>query len=202
MTKGISIEYTELELNWIKLNCKLPRLIAYHQFCEKFNRNDVNFENYKALCLRNRWLTGRDGCFDKGIIPHNKGKEMPYNINSAKTQFKKGQCPHNTKPIGYERIDKKDGYIYVSIGKKRLVLKHKYLWEKENGKLPTGMALKCLDGNRQNTAPSNWVAISRSALPFLNKKQGYDYDAMPVELKPIILTLAKVKAAKSKINKK
>jgi len=81
------------------------------------------------------------------------------------------------------------------------VFKHIYQWEAQNGKVPFGMCLKCLDGNRQNTNTANWEAIPHSAQPFLNKKHGYDYNAMPNELKPVILTLAKVRAAKSKIKK-
>jgi hypothetical protein len=60
------------------------------------------------------------------------------------------------------------------------------------------MCLKCLDGNRQNTAPSNWQAIPRGALPFLNGHRGHDYESVPTELKPTVLALAKVKHAVGK----
>jgi hypothetical protein len=77
---------------------------------------------------------------------------MPYNANSAATQFKKGGVPPNAKFLGYERVSK-DGYIEISINQKnphtgyerRFVLKHKYLWETQNGPVPAGMCLKCLD---------------------------------------------------------
>nr|WP_282576146.1 HNH endonuclease [Sinorhizobium meliloti] len=45
---------------------------------------------------------------------------------------------------------------------RRYVLKHRYLWEQKNGPLPAGTRLRCLDGDRQNTDPSNWeVRLSR-----------------------------------------
>lgn len=205
------IKYTEAELAWIKENCKSPRRQAHQVFCAIFKRSDVNLIHYKALCKRNGWLTGRTGCYEKGSIPLNKGEKMPYNANSAKTRFKKGQLPHNTHYLGHERATKKDGYIEISIAEtnphtgyeRRYVLKHKYLWEQKNEKLPIGMCLKCLDGNRKNTDPANWEAIPRGVLPFLNGRySGHNYDEMPTEIKPAVLTLAKLKYAKTMTLKK
>lgn len=58
----------------------------------------------------NSGLTGR---FEKGHVPANKGKHPPTVGRMAETQFKKGHLPHNTKPIGYERINK-NGYVDMS----------------------------------------------------------------------------------------
>jgi len=209
MTKGIDIKYTAEELAWIKQRRKMARRKAHQKFCEKFDRSDVTLTNYTALCKRNGWLTGRTGCYEKGSLSWNEGKKMPYNANTARTQFKKGNKPHNTNHLGHERIDNKDGYVYISVAEtnpqtgydRRYVLKHKYLWEQKNGKLEKGMCLKCLDGDRQNTCPSNWEAIPRGVLPFLNGHRGHSYEDVPGELKPTVLALAKVKYAKSKASK-
>jgi hypothetical protein len=201
MTYGISLKYSDKELSWIKLNRKLARKEAHKKFCNKFNRSDVAFENYKSLCTRKGWKTGRTGLIKKGSVPYNKGKKMAYNANVARAQFKKGRKPHNTKYIGHERIDSKDGYVLLNIGDRGYVLKHRYMWEKENGKLPEGMCLKCLNGDIENTNPSNWDAIPRGALPFLNGHRGHNYQGMPESLKPVVLTLAKVKYASSKAKK-
>ncbi len=133
---------------------------------------------------------------------------MPYNANRARTQFKTGNIPHNTKYLGHERISK-DGYIEVSVDKRnphtgyerQYVLKHKHLWEKKHGSVPDGMCLKCLDGNRRNTCPSNWEAVPRGVFPFLNGHRGYNYEKAPAEIKETVLTLAKLKHAKSTIKK-
>ena len=58
--------------------------------------------------------------------------------------------------------------------------------------LPQGMCLKCLDGDKTNTDPSNWKAIPRALLPRLNGRFGRDYDAAPAELKPTILAIAEL----------
>ena len=202
--KGQAINYEEIELKWIEKNRELARKLAHEKFCKKFNRVDVSLGSYKALCIRRGWKTGRTGCIAKGAVPHNKGKKVAFNANSARTRFKKGRLPRNVKDEGHERLSK-DGYIEVSIGRKTIhnqcgfhILKHLYLWEQNNGTLPEGMCLKCLDGNRQNTDPSNWEAIHRGALPFLNGHRGYNYEETPAELKAVVLTLAKVKYAKSK----
>ncbi|MEC9243436.1 MAG: HNH endonuclease signature motif containing protein [Pseudomonadota bacterium] len=72
------------------------------------------------------------------------------------------------------------------------MLKHRWLWEKENGPVPDGMVLKCRDGNRQNTAPSNWELIPRALLPRLSGRFGRDYETAPAVLKPTIMAIAKL----------
>jgi len=201
---GHAIAYTAHELAWIKRHCTLPRREAHARFCERFGRADVSLDNYKSICTRNGWGTGRTGCFPKGNRPYNLGQTRPFNANSATTQFKKGNLPHNTKYLGHERVS--DGYVEISVAEtnphtgyeRRYVLKHRYLWEQQHGPVPAGHALKCLDGNRLNTDPSNWVLISRSLLPFLNGHRGPKYDQAAPEIKPVILTLAKLKCASGK----
>lgn len=198
--KGTDIPYTAAELRWIKKHCAWPRRAAHAAFCEAFSRTDVTFENYRALCTRKRWRTGRTGCFPSGVIPWNTGKAMPYHPNSARTQFQKGQRPHNTKYPGHERLSK-DGYIEISIEERnphtgferRYVLKHKYLWEQSHGPVPKGMCLKCLDGNRQNTDPSNWECIPRGVSMLMNNRWSMGFEGAPADVKPTVLTLAKLK---------
>lgn len=84
----------------------------------------------------------------------NKGlKQVDYmsaeNIEkTAKTRFKKGQDPHNTVPIGFERITK-DGYIEIKVrhlkngdaNNKNFELKHRLLWVENHGPIPSGMVV-------------------------------------------------------------
>lgn len=56
--------------------------------------------------------------------------------------------------------------------------------------MPDGHILKCLDGDRRNTAPSNWSALPKGMVPKLSLKRGFE-DA-PAELKPVILTLTRL----------
>lgn len=203
------IDWKPNELDWVKKNCKLPRKEAHAKFVAKFNRQEIKLSAYNSLCKRNNWLTGRTGCYSKGSVPANKGKKMPYNPNSARTQFKKGNTPSNTKQLGHEYVTK-DGYIMLSVEetnphtgyKYRFVLKHKHLWEKKNGKIPEGHCLKCLDGNKQNTNPDNWECINRSVLLTLNKDSIIDYNTAPEEIKKPLLTVAKLKHASRQSRKR
>lgn len=198
--RGRRIVYSAREIAWIKRTCVRPRREAHAAFCRRFGREDVSLENFKSFCTRRGWKTGRTGYFPAGHVPHNRGQSMPYHPNSAKTRFHRGRLPHNTKYLGHERLSK-DGYVEVSVDQqnpqtgfaRRYVLKHRYLWEQRNGPLPHGRVLKCLDGNRRNTDPANWISIPRGWLPFLNGHRGPHYDQAAPVLKPIILTLAKLK---------
>ena len=134
------------------------------------------------------------------MVPANKGRKMPFHPNSARTRFRKGQLPHNTKWLGHERVNR-DGYVEISVAEKnphtgyerRYVHKHRHLWEQANGPVPEGMALKCLDGDKLNTDPSNWEAVPRGLLPRLNGRGGIAYDEAEPELKPTIMAMAKLK---------
>ena len=207
--KGRVIAYTAAELQWIKVRRAMPRREAHAAFCRKFGRHDISLTNFKALCQRRGWWTGRDGRIQQGNVPWNKGQSMPYNANSATTQFQKGNAPHNTKYAGHERIDKNGGYVYLSIDDpnphtgypRRYVLKHKYLWEQTHGPVPPGMCLKCLDGNRQNTDPSNWEAVPRAVNALLNGRWSLGYGDVIPEARPAVLTLAKLKYAAKQLTK-
>lgn len=172
------------------------------------SKSEAYLASPAACRLRRGDNVGAAHRFKKGGVPANKGKTMPFHPNSASTRFKKGTLPHNTKWAGYERVSK-DGYVEISVEEtnphtgfgRRFVLKHKWLWEKANGPVPNGMALKCL-GDRLNTDPSNWELVPRSLLPRLNGKFGRGYDRAPTELKPTILAIAKLEHAVSQAVKR
>lgn len=201
--KGRATPYSSEELAWIKAHGHHPRKQAYAGFCDAFARSDVTLSNFTALCKRNGWLTGRTGRFRPGQEAYNKGKAIPFNANSARTQFKKGQVSHNYRGTGHERVDKNDGYIILIVdeqtpwtgGKTRPVHKHLYLWEQVHATLPDGIVLKCLDGVKTNTDPANWEAIPRAMLPRLNGIYGRGHDDADADVKPTIMAITKLEHA-------
>jgi hypothetical protein len=215
--KGRSIPYRTDEMAWLEENRLLPIADYHRAFSEAFGRADVSAANLHALRKRKGWKTGRTGHFVKGQEPINKGKPCPEgkggrHANARKTQFKRGQLPHNTRFLGHERVSK-DGYVEISIDEenphtgyeRRYVLKHLHIWEQVNGPVPDGMCLKCLDGDRLNTDPSNWIAIPRGVLPRLNGGKStrvMAYDTAPDELKPVLMAMARVDHKASELRRK
>ena len=200
--KGRAIQYLPQELAWIEARKEMPRDEMHALFCAYWDRDDVSLKALNGLCKRKGWLTGRTGCFSKGITPHNKGKAMPDHVKAKvmATTFKPGNEPHNTRFLGHERLSK-EGYVEVSVAEvnphtgygRRYVLKHRHQWEQINGPVPDDHVLKCLDGDKANTDPSNWEAIPRALLPRLaGVNVGIHYDSAPSELKPSILAVAKL----------
>lgn len=201
--KGVHIHYSAAELAWVKERFAMPRAEMLRQYHEAFRRPSISLSNLVSLCKRKGWLTGRTGCFAAGTEPANKGQKMPYHPNCAATQFKKGGRSGIAvtlyKPIGTERVSK-NGYPERKINDDMPIHRrwrgiHLVRWEAENGPIPQGMALKCLNGDKLNTEPANWTLISRALLPRLSgggKKQHIAYDAAPAELKPTLLAIAEL----------
>lgn len=197
---GYSLSYSEAELAFIKRRRKWDRTKLYAAFTTAFPHHAILLDSFKQICLRHVGPNGRDARFKKGIVPANKGKKMPFNANSARTQFKKGsrngRAVEVYKPIGSERLSK-EGFLERKIHEglpfqSRWRGVHLLNWESENGPVPDAHVLKCLDGDRLNTAPSNWQLISRAVLARLNKKRGLRFDQAAPELKPTIMAIAKL----------
>ncbi|RKQ68983.1 HNH endonuclease [Litorimonas taeanensis] len=193
------ISYSEEELAWIKSHASMPRNAIFELFVETFKRTDVRQDDIKSLCTRRKWRAASDGRFKKGTIPPNKGKKkVTLHPNTLRAQFKAGHQPANSKPLGYERICSKNGYILIKVAQTnpytgaptRIMPKHRYLWEQENGPIPAGCVLRCLDNNKLNTDPNNWICISLSLNARLNIA---GYNEAPASLRPSILTTQMLK---------
>ena len=90
--------------------------------------------------------------------------------NRVNGRFKKGNIPQNCKPVGAERLDR-DGYVEIKISDpNKWQLKHRYLWEKENGKVPKGMVLIFKDNNKLNIDLDNLILISRAENMKINSR--------------------------------
>ncbi len=206
--KGAPIDWQPEEIAWCRARADWPRRDLWIGFCNFWGRRDVSLQNFKAMCKRNGIMTGRDGRLQKGNVPPNKGRKGFAPPGSEKGWFRKGQRPANKQDVGYERIDG-EGYVLICIAEPnpwtgaptRMKHKHRVLWEAAHGPVPKGMALKCLDGDKTNTAPANWALVPRSLLPRLNGKSGRAYDTAPPEVKPAILATALLEQAVADIRK-
>ena len=137
---------------------------------------DYTRHQIKGAITRNKLNTGRTGRFEKGRATWNKGTKGLTKANV--TSFKKGQKPHNYKPLGSERITK-DGYceIKVSDTGRRWRPKHVLIYEKHHGKVPKGSAVIFLDGDKRNFDIDNLHLVTRGQLAMLNKNSLIQKDA-------------------------
>lgn len=150
--------------------------------------------------LKNHQIrSGRTGCYKKGNVPFNAGTKGVMKANSG--SFQKGSRPKNYKPIGYERVCSKDGYIIVKVAEENpwsssvsgwYRHKHVVIWEENNGPVPDGSCLRFKDGDSRNIALDNLVLVSRGENARLNLMS---YKNQPDQVKPIVMSLAKLDQA-------
>lgn len=201
---GRQIRYSADELAWIKAYAgDTPRRDMHALFVQVWNRPDVTHNHLKALCIRKGWKSSNTGHFPKGNIPHHAGKSFNHPGSKA-TQFKPGhgRSGHAItlyKPIGTERVTH-DGYVERKINDgpepaKRWRGVHRINYEATHGPVPPGHRLKCLDGNKANTAAGNWKAIPYALALRLDGKYGRGFNAAPPELKPLILATTELEHA-------
>lgn len=207
---GRNRKYGDAEIAWLRDHCTLEIHDLHEKFVAAFpEHSGMSVAGVVSLRKRHGLKTGRTGRFEKGSVPWSKGKKLPFNANSAATQFKKGETPHNYRGPGHESVDEA-GYVWIVIDRPNpytgastwRVQKHRFLWEQKHGPVPEGHVLKCLDGDRSNTDPSNWEAIPMALIPRLAGKSGRDYDHAPAELKPVIMTVAKLEHRARKSRRK
>lgn len=74
-------------------------------------------------------------------------------------QFQAKRTPHNKKPIGTEFVDER-GYIHIKIGEpNEWVMKHRYIYEKRNGKIPKGYSVVFADSDKTNFSDDNLILM-------------------------------------------
>jgi len=116
-------------------------------------------------------LSGQRGVpnrFRAGHLPHNKGLRRPgwTRGRMRDTQFVAGVPPHNTVPIGTERV--RMGYLFVKTrddlrpARKCWISKHQHLYERAHGPIPAGHIVRFRDNNRAHFALHNLECVSRA----------------------------------------
>ena len=131
--------------------------------------------------------------FKPGHIPKNKGVKMPAEMYEMvkPTMFKKGNKPHNTKPVGTinVRADKSGRvYQYIKIKDSHWELLHRYVWTQENGEIPRGYVINFIDGNFMNCELSNLRLKTRGEMAVMNSIHRY-----PAEVRDLIKLTNKLK---------
>ena len=171
------IKYTEEQKQFlIDNNYMKPAQELAEMFNKQFGTS-ITASNIKIFRGNNKLNSGLTGRFEKGHISHNKGKKWNDYMSkekqekSLKTTFKKGNVPHNHKPIGYERISV-DGYIEIKVKEPNIFkLKHRVIWEEHFGSIPNGYNVIFKDRNKLNLDINNLALVSKAQMLILNQEK-------------------------------
>ena len=194
------IRYTEEEKTFLR-----EYIPGHHHrdTAEAFSRlfRNVTVDQIKSYASRNKILTGYNG--SEGMGSWNKGESYHAGGKSIQTQFKKGNMPHNTLPIGSEHLET-DGFIRVKIADPDIwEQKHRLIWQQANRPIEKDEIVVFLDGNRKNFDLSNLRCISRRIHSVINHlhlhycdNETFNAVCLTAEL---YLTIAKAKKRKKEM---
>lgn len=194
---GKSKMYTPEQMQFIRDNYTGRSVVELSAiFNSKFG-TDRTWQQIKTFVHNRGIVSGRTGQFEKGQVSWNKGVKGFMGANA--TSFKKGNAPANRKPLYTERICSKDGFILIKVPERdphtgfptRYKHKHVWVWEQANGPVPEGHAVVFKDSNKLNCDLDNLMLLTRTELLSINL---HGYREMPIELKPTILSIAKIEA--------
>jgi hypothetical protein len=178
--KVLGIKRTPEQIKQIRMDAQRTWTLEEEQFLrdnyEQFSSREIAEKLGKAKCaVKNRVHTLglklsdeiiKERCrFRKGHESWNKGMKG-LQIGGKATQFKKGNKPHNTHPVGVivVRNHRKSGEKYKMIsfgGEKRMQLYHRYVWEQHNGPIPKAHIIGFKDGDTLNCDIKNLYCLSK-----------------------------------------
>lgn len=169
---GYSPLFTEEMQAFIKSNVdgltvmELTELLN-HSFKANFKENQI-----RAFKKNHKIISGVDKKFKNGMISPNKGKKGLYIPGSEKGWYKNGTIPYNHRPVGSERIDRKDGYTLIKTAEPNIWKhKHKVLYEQVHGKLPEGYVVTFLDRDKTNIEINNLEAVTMAESNLLTRSK-------------------------------
>ncbi len=200
LTKGKLRSFTQQQAEWITEQYKR---LTIEQMTSAFNTEfgtQKTVEQIRCFTRNHGIKSGRTGRFEPGQKSWNTGiKGWDAGGNSAKTRFKKGNSPHNHKPVGSERIDSKDGFVLVKVAEpKSWRLKHLIEWEKHHGAIPKDHKIWFIDNDRTNCHIDNLMLVTTAEHAVVNKM---GLGRAHPEAKETVMLLARIKMASTKRKK-
>ena len=155
--------WNKQRLNWLRENAPGRSRKEILELWNKEHPNEQLALNQIVAAMKNKHITnGRDTRFEKGHKSEygwKKGQRP-----SVATEFKKGNVPHNQKPIGTisVRTDKNGiPYRWIKIGDNKWEMYHRHIWKKTYGEVPSGMVITFKDGNQEHCEINNLALITR-----------------------------------------
>lgn len=201
--------FTEEQFQFIKENAEG---ISNQELTDRVNQTfNLSITGKQMSAWKKNWgiVSGLTGFFEKGHVPDNKGKKQSEYLTAEQiertkaTRFQNGHIPKNYTPIGTERLSS-DGYMRIKVQDHgewhhRWQLKHKIIWEKENGPIPEDKVLTFLDGDPLNITTDNLTLITRAEhIEMTRRKLRFDNP----EMTKLGAAIAKVNVKTSDVIKK
>lgn len=169
LSKHIEHKYTAEQDDFLRKNSKK---MTRKELTDLFNKTFgacVKEGAIEQRCFLNGWKPKTDGKFKCGGVPWCKTKggreEYVKKLKGGNSgSFRRGNIPHNVLAVG---TVKKWGHEIKIKTKAGWQNRLRHMWEQENGKIPDGYVVVCVDGDKYTDDISKLRLISNRTLTFL-----------------------------------
>ena len=157
------VYWNKQRVEWLRKNVPGRSRVEVLELWNKEHPEEQLTINQIIGAMKNNHITnGRNTRFEKGhksVYGWKKGQRP-----SIATEFKKGNKPHNQKPIGTisVRTDKNGiPYRWIKIDENKWEMYHRHIWKQSYGEVPNGMVITFKDGNQEHCEIDNLALITR-----------------------------------------
>ncbi|MEG0553722.1 MAG: HNH endonuclease signature motif containing protein, partial [Carnobacterium sp.] len=174
--------YSDEQLTYIEEKVQNKTIKEVTRLFNKKYGTNLTYKAISSTMKRKGIKTGRDGKFQKGSVPANKGKKGVCYEGCKATQFKPGQRPQTWVPIGTE-VWREDGYLWIKMwdnnlpARKNWIQKHRLIWEEANGEVPKGYQVMFADQDKKNICLDNLILVTAAEKAVMSKNRLFYKDA-------------------------
>ena len=176
-------KWTNEMVNWLKEN--------YNKYSYKKASEQIN----KIFNVKTTTGSVEHKVNRLGLKKDKEGLRASYNFKRAsKFWFRRGRISPIKKPIGYERLDKKTGIIWIKTQDPDIFeAKHRVIYREHYGEIKEGMNIVFLNGNKQDYRIENLVALTNQELALFNtlkiQAKGIDEIGKEEDMQIVIIQL-------------
>jgi hypothetical protein len=174
----------------------MKRYKNYYGFNNELNRSDFTEEQKQWILDHYKGISAKELSIRFNNTFNTNYNERKFIDYKSRYKLRSGYTYNAREKENFSETKRVDGFTYIKIENGVWIPKHRYIYEQNIGKIPTGYAVIFKDNNKENFNLSNLVLVHRKVLNTITMELTNDPD-----INESILLLGKLKRKTKKIER-